>query len=66
MESGIKYTTEYGTGKIHYYKNIKTGKISEFDIKMKIEKPKRIRKDVKDNFWIMDLDKDFNPTGIRR
>ncbi|SHJ97368.1 hypothetical protein SAMN05444401_0256 [Clostridium amylolyticum] len=66
MESDFKYTTEYGTGRIHYYKNIETGKISPFDIKMKISKPKDLRKYVGDDFWILDLDENFNPIGIRR
>lgn len=37
------YTNEYGTGKIHYYKNVVSGKINYYDAKMKISSPKLIR-----------------------
>lgn len=66
MESDFEYTTEYGKGKIHYYKNVETGKVSPFDIKMKISKPKKLRNYVGDDFWILDLDENFNPINIRR
>ncbi|MBD5136986.1 MAG: hypothetical protein HDT39_13620 [Lachnospiraceae bacterium] len=72
MESVYSYTNEYGTGKIHYYKNIKTGKISYYDAKMKISVPKSIRNNLKNTvmdkgyFWIVDLDENLIPIGVRQ
>ncbi|WP_243143326.1 hypothetical protein [Clostridium estertheticum] len=40
MESNYSYTNEYGTGKIHYYMNVRTGKVSYYDGKIKISAPK--------------------------
>jgi hypothetical protein len=71
MESKYSYTNEYGTGKIHYYMNVKTGKVSYYDAKMKISAPKAIRdklkytKTDKDGFWIIDLDENLIPIGVR-
>ena len=48
MESVYSYTNEYGTGKIHYYMNVRTGKVSYYDAKMKISAPKSIRSRLKD------------------
>jgi hypothetical protein len=71
MESKYSYTNEYGTGKIHYYMNVKTGKVSYYDAKMKISAPKLMRgklnytKTDKDGFWIIDLDENLIPIGVR-
>lgn len=71
MESINKYTNEYGTGKIHYYKNIKSGQVSFYDAKMKIPSGK-IGKNLqytttdKEGFWIIDLDENFIPKGLRK
>ncbi|AKA70485.1 hypothetical protein [Clostridium scatologenes] len=71
MESNYSYTNEYGTGKIHYYMNVRAGKISYYDAKMKISAPKSIRdrlkytKTDKDGFWIADLDENLIPIGVR-
>ena len=71
MESQYSYTNEYGTGKIHYYKNMKTGDVSYYDAKMKISAPKDLRENSintvtdKDGFWIIDLDENFLPKGVR-
>lgn len=43
MEYVYSYTNKYGTGKIQYYKNMETRKISYYDGKMKISVPKSIR-----------------------
>ena len=72
MESIYSYTNDYGTGKIHYYKNIKTGEISYYGAKMKISVPKDLRGKLtntitdKDNFWIIDLDENLMPIGVRK
>lgn len=69
MESLYWYTNEYGTGKIHYYKNITTGEVSYYDAKMKISAPKDVRGNLmitttdKDGFWIIDLDENLIPKG---
>ena len=71
MESLYEYTTEYGTGRIHYYKNRKTGKVSYYDVKMKIPAPKDLKKNLtntvtdKGGFWIIDLDENLIPIGVR-
>ena len=71
MESLYEYTTEYGTGRIHYYKNQKTGKISYYDVKMKLPAPKDLKKNLtntvtdKGGFWIIDLDENLIPIGVR-
>lgn len=72
MESQYSYTNEYGTGKIHYYKNMKTGEISYYDAKMKISAPKDLRGNLtstvtdKSGFWILDLDENLLPKGVRQ
>ncbi|MDU1351064.1 MAG: hypothetical protein E6942_17475, partial [Clostridium argentinense] len=65
MESKYSYSTEFGEGKIHYYQNKNTGAISSFDAKLKVPKPKNLRADSKDLFWIIDLDADFVPIKTR-
>ncbi|AGF54229.1 hypothetical protein B0P06_001706 [Clostridium saccharoperbutylacetonicum] len=51
--------------------NVKTGKVSYYDAKMKISAPKAIRdklkytKTDKDGFWIIDLDENLIPIGVR-
>lgn len=65
MESTYSYSTDFGEGKIHYYQNAKTGEISSFDSKLKVPKPKNLRTDSKDLFWIIDLDENFVPTKMR-
>ncbi|MCB5954267.1 hypothetical protein [Enterococcus sp. CWB-B31] len=67
MESAYSYETTMGKGKIHYYKNLKTGEINFYDAKMKIPIPKdlRIREGITDLFWIVDLDSNFIPQGVR-
>jgi len=65
MTSKYKYETPYGRGEIHFYQNQKTGEISSFDIKMKVPKPSKLRKDEKDLFWIIELDDNFNIIGVR-
>ncbi|MBC1559197.1 hypothetical protein HB911_10820 [Listeria booriae] len=66
MESQFSYTSNFGSGKVHYYKNIKTGKISSYDAKVKISKPKDLRNGIGDDFWIVDLDSNFIPIGVRK
>ncbi|MEC1262253.1 hypothetical protein P9D34_17885 [Bacillus swezeyi] len=65
MESRYSYQTEFGEGKIHFYQNFKTGEISSFDSKLKVPKPRDLRKDQKDLFWIVDLDENFVPAKMR-
>jgi hypothetical protein len=71
MESIYSYTNEYGSGKIHYYKNIKTGEISYYDAKMKVSSPRSLRGNLsetvtdKDGFWIINLDENLIPQGVR-
>lgn len=71
MESVYSYTNDYGTGKIHYYKNVKTGEISCYDAKMKVSVPRNLRGNLtktvtdKDFFWIINLDENFIPIGVR-
>lgn len=65
MESKHSYATEFGEGKIHFYQNVKTGEISSFDSKLKIPKPKNLRNNPKDLFWIIDLDENFIPVKLR-
>ncbi|BCN32205.1 hypothetical protein [Anaeromicropila herbilytica] len=43
MESTYSYNSEYGNGKIHYYKNLKTGEVSLYDAKMKVPVPQNLR-----------------------
>lgn len=45
--------------------NVNTGKISTFDCKLKISKPKNLRADSKDLFWIIDLEQNFVPNKMR-
>lgn len=72
MESVYSYTNEYGTGKIHYYYNQKTGTVSYYDCKMKIKVPRDLVGNLdiatcsKDNFWIIELDENMIPTGVRK
>lgn len=42
-----------------------TGKVSSFDIKLKVSKPKSLRVNENDLFWIIELDADFNIKGVR-
>ncbi|MGX7419520.1 hypothetical protein ACWOFR_12045 [Carnobacterium gallinarum] len=67
MESTYSYETSMGKGKIHYYQNLKTGKSSFYDVKMKVPIPKdlKIRNGLTDDFWIIDLDNNFIPKGVR-
>lgn len=66
------YTNKYGTGKIHYYMNVRTGKVSYYDAKMKISAQKSIRSGLNntvtdnDGFWIVDLDENLIPIGVRK
>ena len=66
MESSYGYETTMGKGKIHYYKNLKTGEINFYDAKMKISIPKdlRIIEGITDLFGIVDLDSNFIPQGV--
>lgn len=70
MESSYTYTNEYGTGRIHYYYNEKTGVVSYYDCKMKIKVPKTLVGKLKyticskDNFWIIELDENMIPIGV--
>ncbi|MBC1323152.1 hypothetical protein HB853_09360 [Listeria welshimeri] len=67
MESTYSYETSMGKGKIHYYQNLKTGEINFYDVKMKVKIPKdlKIRNELTDDFWIIDLDNNFIPMGVR-
>ncbi|ADZ82164.1 hypothetical protein [Cellulosilyticum lentocellum] len=66
MSSNYQYDTPYGRGEVHYYQNQVTGEISSFDIKMKIIKSKNLWKDKTiAEYYIVDLDKDFNIIGVR-
>ncbi|WP_454192467.1 hypothetical protein [Paenibacillus sp. Marseille-Q7038] len=65
MTSKQQYETPYGKGEIHFYQNQKTGEISPFDIKLKVSKPKKLRENENDLFWINELDVDFNVKGVR-
>ncbi|MCA5011955.1 hypothetical protein H3T55_03040 [Enterococcus sp. S22(2020)] len=67
MESTYSYETSMGKGKVHYYRNLKTGEISFYDLKMKVPIPKdlKVREGLTDDFWIIDLDNNFKPKGIR-
>ncbi|CAD5903348.1 hypothetical protein CMALT394_970002 [Carnobacterium maltaromaticum] len=67
MESTYSYETSMGNGKVHYYKNTKTGEINFYDAKMKVPIPKdlKIRNNLTDDFWIIDLDSEFIPKGVR-
>ncbi|PYE42110.1 RHS repeat-associated protein [Paenibacillus barcinonensis] len=65
MTSKQQYDTPYGKGEIHFYQNQKTGNINSFDIKLKVSKPKKLRANENDLFWIIDLDVDFNIKGVR-
>lgn len=67
MESSYSYETSMGRGKIHYYKNLKTGDISFYDVKMKVPIPKdlKIRNEHTEDFWIIDLDNNFMPKGAK-
>ncbi|EAG1547970.1 hypothetical protein A9803_11320 [Listeria monocytogenes] len=67
MESTCSYETSMGRGKIHFYKNLKTGEINFYDVKMKvpISKDLKIRNQLTDDFWIVDLDNNFIPKGVR-
>ncbi|WP_244188374.1 contractile injection system protein, VgrG/Pvc8 family [Paenibacillus kribbensis] len=65
MTSKQQYETPYGKGEVHFYQNQKTGEISPFDIKQKVSKPKKLRTNENDLFWIIELDIDFNIKGVR-
>ncbi|WP_186380976.1 WXG100 family type VII secretion target [Paenibacillus xylanexedens] len=65
MTSKQQYETPFGKGEIHFYQNQRTGELSEFDLKLKVSKPKKLRADEDDLFWIIDLDADFNLIGVR-
>ncbi|OMF19774.1 hypothetical protein [Paenibacillus sp. FSL H8-0259] len=65
MTSKQQYETPYGKGEVHFYQNQKTGEISVFDIKLKVSKPKNLRTNENDLFWIIELDEDFNIKGVR-
>lgn len=71
IELNYSDTNEYGTGKIHYYMNVKTGKVSYYEAKIKISAPKSIRDRLKytetdkDSFWIVDLDENLISIGVR-
>ncbi|GLB24295.1 hypothetical protein LXJ15735_05360 [Lacrimispora xylanolytica] len=65
MESNSKYITEFGEGRVHFYKNMKTGEISTYDAKIKVSIPKDLRTPGGYDFWIIDLDKNFIPIGSR-
>ncbi len=65
MESNSKYITEYGEGRVHLYKNMKTGEISTYDAKIKVSIPKDLRTPGGYDFWIIDLDENFIPIGSR-
>jgi hypothetical protein len=53
MTSKQQYETPYGKGEIHFYQNQKTGEISSFDIKLKVSKPRKLRANENDLFWIV-------------
>jgi hypothetical protein len=63
MESNSKYITEYGEGRVHFYKNMRTGEISTYDAKIKVSIPKDLRTPGGYDFWIIYLDKNFIPIG---
>ncbi|MDR6718753.1 WXG100 family type VII secretion target [Paenibacillus sp. 2003] len=65
MTSKQQYETPYGKGEVHFYQNQKTGELSTFDLKLKVSKPRKLREDEDDLFWIIDLDGNFNITGVR-
>lgn len=65
MESNNKYITEFGEGRVHLYKNMKTGEISTYDAKIKVSIPKGLRTPGGYDFWIIDLDENFIPIGSR-
>ncbi|MEK4370545.1 WXG100 family type VII secretion target [Paenibacillus sp. FSL R5-0473] len=65
MTSKQQYETPYGKGEIHFYQNQKTGELSTFDLKLKVSKPRKLRENEDDLFWIIDLDGNFNITGVR-
>ncbi|ULO07114.1 hypothetical protein H1230_29950 [Paenibacillus sp. 19GGS1-52] len=65
MTSKQQYETPYGKGEVHFYQNQKTGGISPFDIKLKVSKPKNLRANENDLFWIIEQDVDFNIKGVR-
>ncbi|EGO8244378.1 T7SS effector LXG polymorphic toxin [Enterococcus faecalis] len=67
MESTYSYETSMGKGKVHYYQNLKTSETSFYDVKMKVPIPKdlKIRNGLIDDFWIIDLDNNFIPKGVR-
>lgn len=54
MTSKQQYETPYGKGEI-----------SPFDTKLKVSKPKKLRVNESDLFWIIELDVDFNIKGVR-
>ncbi|MFE6074957.1 WXG100 family type VII secretion target [Paenibacillus sp. NPDC057886] len=65
MTSKQQYETPFGKGEIHFYQNQRTGELSNFDLKLKVSKPKKLRADEDDLFWIIDIDGDFNIIGVR-
>ncbi len=72
MESIYEYSTDFGSGRIHYYKNLKNGQVNYYDAKLKISVPTDLKKNlkdpsvVKDGFWIVDVDENFLPIGVRK
>ncbi|EUJ23394.1 hypothetical protein PGRAN_08534 [Listeria grandensis FSL F6-0971] len=45
---------------------MKTGEVSSYDAKIKVSKPKDLRSGVGDDFWIVELDSNFIPIGVRK
>ena len=67
MESLHSYNTSFGQGKVHYYRNLKTGEVSYYDAKIKVAIPKDLkrRNGITSDFWVIDVDNNFVPTGVR-
>ncbi|MFS1513643.1 S8 family serine peptidase [Chengkuizengella sp. SCS-71B] len=63
--SSNAYETQYGRGEFHFYQNQLTGEISSFDSKLKIPKPKKLRENPDDEYWIIDVDENFNYVKLR-
>ena len=67
MSSKYQYETQYGKGEFHYYQNKVTGEISTFDAKMKIIKSKSLWSDkTRAEYYILDVDTNFNALGVRK
>ncbi|MHC1748029.1 MAG: RHS repeat-associated core domain-containing protein [Cellulosilyticaceae bacterium] len=66
MSSKYQYETPYGKGEVHYYQNKVTGEISNFDAKIKIIKSKKLWADkTKAEYYVLDVDTNFNVLGVR-